>query len=310
MSGRRKVGLLLALLALALTGGWAGEVAGAQKKSDQPPIRIGMIGSMFRDMPAAMVTACLGPFRFLMETQTGLRGKVTAGGDAFQLGEMLNSNQIHLGVFHGFEFAWARLKYPELRPLMIAVNKDNHLYAYVVASKNCDAACLADLKGKGLAIPSRTREHCLLHLERSCQGWTKETYTSVFHITTPSDIETALDDVVDGKADAALVDGVALNCYKEQKPGRFAKLKTVDKSVVFPAAVVAFHKGGVNKATLRRFRVGMINANKKPYGRQLLSLWKMTGFEPIPDDFEEILESVVKTYPPPQYKVTNKQEAH
>jgi hypothetical protein len=74
----------------------------------------------------------------------------------------------------------------------------------------------------------------------------------------------------------------------------------VEKSETVPAAVVAYLPGTVDETTLNRFRDGMINANKSPLGRQFMALWKLTGFEPIPQDYEETLDNILKTYPTPQ----------
>src|SRR5207302_707113 len=101
-------------------------------------------------------------------------------------------------------------------------------------------------------------------------------------ITMPSTIEDALDDVVDDEAQATIVDGVCLDAYKRRKPGRCEKLKTLMLSEIFPSGVVAYHPGALDEATIQRFREGMLNAHKEPLGRQLLTMWKLTGFEPVP----------------------------
>jgi len=297
MTGQRRMGLTGFLLILGIGSAWTGTSMADEGRARDPTIKIGMVASLFRDMPDALVDACMGPFRILMESQTGLHGELVRGGDALALAEQLNSNKFHLAVFHGFEFAWAQKKFPDLRPLMIAVNQHQVLYAHVLVHKDSPAASLADLKGKSLAIPCHTREHCRLFLDRTCQGWGKDLRSFFSQMTRPHSVEDALDDVVDGLAQAVIVDGVSLDCYKKRKPGRFAKLKEIQKSGAFPAAVVAYHAGAVDEATLRRFQKGMINANKTAFGRQLLTLWKMSAFEPIPSDYEQSLAEINKMYP-------------
>jgi ABC-type phosphate/phosphonate transport system substrate-binding protein len=309
MSAWSKIGGLTIAVALALGSSLAIGLHAAQKKTKQPAIRIGMVSSIFRDVPDPMVKVALRPFRLLMETQTGLRGKLVPAGDAMSLAEQLNSNKLQLGVFHGFEFAWAKQKYPELRPLMIAVNRQRYLYAHIVVNQESNIKDLADLQGKTLAVPHCSREHCLLYLERTCQALGKEP-GSFFHIDAPSGLEKALEDVAAGKADAALIDGVALDCYKKLRAPLYAKLKCIQKSGVFPAAVVAYRTGAVDKKTLRRFKAGMVSANQSARGRQMLMLASMTGFEPVPDDYQEILDQVAKIYPAPQdYKVAKKEQS-
>jgi hypothetical protein len=127
-------------------------------------------------------------------------------------------------------------------------------------------------------------------------------------VTKPATVEDALDELVDGTVEAVLVDGVALECYKKRKPGRFAKVKGIEKSGVFPAAVVAYRAGAVDKETLRRFQEGMTNARKSAYGRQLMTLWRMTGFESVPEDYEQTLKDVAKDYPAPKKMKAGKKE--
>lgn len=259
------------------------------------PVRIGMASSLFRDTPEPLVRAMMQPFATLMQSQTGLSGKLIPGGDALNLGQQLAEDRLDLAVFHGIEFGWARQRYPELRPLMIAVNQHPHLYAYLVVRGDDSVAEFSDLKGKAFALPKRSREHCYMFLQRRCKA-PKEFFSEVAN---PTNSEDALDDVVDGAVKAAVIDGVALECFKRRKPARFAQLKLLQKSETFPAGVVAYHPGTLDDATLKTFRDGMMNANKTALGRQLMTLWKLTSFEPVPVDYEETLQSIVKAYPLP-----------
>src|SRR6202035_1873398 len=84
-------------------------------------LHIGLINTLFRDVPKPLACALMQPFRSLVETQTGLDGRLTTAEDALSLGRQLAEDKVQLGVFQGIEFAWARQKYPDLRPLMIVV---------------------------------------------------------------------------------------------------------------------------------------------------------------------------------------------
>ena len=163
-------------------------------------------------------------------------------------------------------------------------------------------SAFADLKGKSLAIARHTPEPCHLFLERKCQaagGKMEEFFSKVTH---PDNVEAGLDDLVDGAFQAVLVDEVALNSYKRRKPGRFAKLKELEKSPIFPAAVVAYRPDKWNEADLKTIRDALLNAHQNPEGRQLLTMWKLTGFEPVPKDYEEMLRGIVKDYARPKTK--------
>jgi ABC-type phosphate/phosphonate transport system substrate-binding protein len=289
--------------ALALLGGFCGILSAPPKAEETHrhtgSVRIGMIATLFRDVPASTMMAMMQPFSTLMEAQTGMSGELVACGDAENLGQQLTEDKVQLGVFHGIEFGWARQRFPELRPLVIAVNQQRFLRAHLIARADSKLDSLADLQDKSLALPQHTREHCQLFLRRRCLEWKKEPAGFFSKITTPANLEDALDDVVDGVVQACLVDDVCLECYKRRKPGRFAKLKIVQSSEIFPAAVVAFRPGVLETATLQRFREGMINANRTTMGRQLMTLWKLTGFEQVPPDYDQTLTDIVKVYPPP-----------
>lgn len=263
------------------------------------PVRIGMVSTLFRDVPPALMMAMMQPFGSIMQRMTGVPGQLVPGGDHDHLGKQLAADEVQLAVFHGIEFAWVRLKHPELQPLMLAVNQDRHLRCHLVVRDDCEAQGFADLAGKTLALPKGTREHSRLFLARNCRECGKDAKALFGKITVPSTIEDALDDVVDDEVQAAIVDGVALDAYKRRKPGRYAKLKTLVRSETFPTGVVAYRPGAIDDERLERFREGMTNAHKDPLGKQMLTLWKLTGFEPVSDDYEATLNNIVKFYPPP-----------
>jgi ABC-type phosphate/phosphonate transport system substrate-binding protein len=293
------------LAALLVTAAAAGLTpAGEEMKTDT--VRIGLASTLFRDTPETLVQTMLRPFRSLMESQTGLSGQLVPGVQPDELGQQLKDEKVQLAVFNGIEFAWARQKSPELTPLMLAVNRQKYLRAYVVVRDDSPAAGLADLKGKSVGIPKRTREHCRVYLERRCAALGKEPKDFFAKVTVPINMELGVDQVVNGESDAALIDGCFLNWYEERKPARFAKLKVIEKSEVFPAAVVAYCAHSIDDATLRRFREGMLSAKDNPRGVQLMTLCQMTSFEPVPDDYEQLLKEIVKTYPPPEKKANEK----
>jgi ABC-type phosphate/phosphonate transport system substrate-binding protein len=286
------------LVGLVLLVSWCGSGRAAGPDPKQPKtLRVGLVNSLFRNYPEWLVQASLPTFRSLVASQTGLDGELIAGGDPDQIGEALTRNQMHLAIFHGFEFAWVRQKYPDLLPLVIIVNQERQLFAHVLVRQDSRATRLADICGRTLALPRTSQEHCRLFLERQCQTGDDPWQRFFSQVTAPANIEDALDDVVDGVVQATVVDGVGLRCYQRRKPGRFAKLKELHKSERFPPAVVAYHAGALDEAALRSFREGMIHANEQPLGRQVLTLWHITGFERVPDDYEQDLAAIAKAYP-------------
>ncbi|MFL5242629.1 MAG: phosphate/phosphite/phosphonate ABC transporter substrate-binding protein [Gemmataceae bacterium] len=264
-----------------------------------PKIRVGVAGSMFRDAPAPLVSALMKPFKSLLDTQTGINGQMVAAGDAEDLGKQLADDKVQLGVFHGFEFAWAQLKHPELKALIITINPPSCCRVNVVIAKDDNCKVLADLKGKVVAIPMHTREHCHLFIERRCLDAGQPMQRFFEKVTTPADMEDALDGVVDGVYAAAVVDGGVLANYAKRKPGRANKLKTLIESEPFPPAVVACNPANLDEAVQKRFAEGLINAGETSKGQRLLTICRITGFETIPSGFEKELLRIAKAYPPP-----------
>src|SRR5258708_1343500 len=138
-------GLLSALFAAVVAAALVSGPAPGEDMAPAPAVRIGVVGSLFRDTPEPMVQPLMRPFKSLMGAQTGLTGQVVSGGDAESLGGQLAKDKVQLGVFHGFEFAWARLKHPALKPLMIVVNQHRTQKAHLVVRADSTVAGFADL---------------------------------------------------------------------------------------------------------------------------------------------------------------------
>ncbi len=273
--------------------------AADEKKDNRPQVlRIGIMATFYRDQPEEIVKTTIGSLKELMLAQTGFDGEPIKVESYEKLGEELAKNNQQLGVFYGHEFAWARKKHAKLRPLVIAVNQAQHLRAYLIIRNDANLSVLEDFQGKSLAIPFHTPEPCYVFLESKCRAAGRKAEQLFTKIVRPANVEVALDDVVDGTVDACLVEEVARNAYQRRKPGRFAKLKEAQKSEVFPAAVVAFRPEYWDKADLEIIKGSLLKAQQNPEGRQLLTLWKLTGFEQVPYDYEKALAKVLKAYPP------------
>src|SRR5262245_24160303 len=260
-------------------------------------VRIGLPANLFRDVPKPAVQALLATFAGLMEKQTGVTGELVLLGDTAELGRELDAGRIQLAVFHGFEFAWERSRHPELRPLCIAVNQQQKLSAHLVVCQNCQAKSAADLRGKVVALPRGSREHCRLFLNRRlARGERAEVY---YQVVTPPNVSLALEDVLNGKAEAAVVDGVSLETFKFLSPAQAAQLKVLQSAEGFPAGVVAYRSGGLDETSLRKFRDGLLRCKATVEGQQLMMLWKLSAFEAVPADYEPTLTEILRQFPPP-----------
>jgi ABC-type phosphate/phosphonate transport system substrate-binding protein len=297
MSATRCLSVAVLAVSAILPASVLGRSAGAEEVAGTNPVRIGVVGSLFRDTPEPLVQAVMKPLKSLLDSQTGINGKMVAGGDALTLGNQLADDKVQLAVFHGFEFAWVHQKHAELKPLIVAVSSPSCAKVNVIVHKDCPAKKIADLKGLKLVVAQHTREHCHLFLERSCP----ESPTKFFvEVSTPADYEDALDAIVDGASDATVIDGGCLDTYARRKPGRFAKLKTLVQSESFPWAVVACNPANFNDAAQKRFREGIISVAQTSKGENLLAVCRITSFENVPESYEKDLKAIAKAYPAPE----------
>jgi ABC-type phosphate/phosphonate transport system substrate-binding protein len=266
--------------------------------SEPSSIRIGLVKTLFRDVPELLIPIGLRPMKALMESQTGVNGDLVPAGDCENLARQLKDDELQLGVFHGVEFAWVRQNYPTLKPLVIAVNGPAYLRAHLVVRADSDVAAGFNLKGKIIELPRMSSEHCLLFLERRCcptGDCPEKFFAKVIGSNNAAD---ALDDVVDDDAQGVVVDEVVYEAYRKNKPGRAAKLKSVQQSELFPCAVIAYQSGAVSDRILDAFRDGLIGAKENPKAQSLLKANRVTGFEAIPADYEKSLLEIAKAYPP------------
>jgi ABC-type phosphate/phosphonate transport system substrate-binding protein len=291
-------GLGMTILALGLAAMLAPPGAGAAEPSRPSTVRIGLVGTLFRDTPTALIEPMMRPFKSLMESQTGVTGQMVLAKDGEDLRKKLEGEQVHFGVFHGFEFAWARQKQAGLKPLVIAINQYPYLKAYVVVNRESDINGVVGLKGKSAALPRFSREHCHLFLDRCCLtcGSAPKDYFSA--LSKPQDAEAALDQVADGTIEAAIVDKLALEAYERSKPGWFGYLKVAQESEPFPATVVSYKDGTIDEETLQRFRDGLVKANQTRTGKTVLGMCRISAFEPVPADYLQTLDQILKVYPP------------
>lgn len=291
MLSRRLLGPGLAALALTLLS-VTGLTPSTQAESNIPQsMRIGMVGSLFTDVPKGLINVIIAPsFASLMKEFSGMDGQMAPGGDYAQVAADLMEGKTQLAVMHGIEFGWAQQKHPELRPLMIAVNKYPTLQAHIVVAKDDAPTSIDALKGEEIALAKRSKEHCRLFIDKLGLN-TK--------VVRPANIEQALDDVCSGNIKSAVVDNVSLEFYRDIKPGCFNRLKVISQSDIFPAAVIAYRQGGLDEIRLGKFRDGMIAANRSAKGRDLMGMFKISSFEPVPADYAQVMSQILKAYPAP-----------
>jgi ABC-type phosphate/phosphonate transport system substrate-binding protein len=277
-------------------------ISGAAAHGQQAKIDvlcIGTSGTLTSDAPGSKEEGALETLRNFIKEETGLNNEILRQKSWSELLDKMVKGQLHLGVFQGYEFAWAQEKHPDLKPLALAVNVYRYPVAYVVTGRDNKAKTFADLQGQSLALPAISARYLHLFVERQSQANGKELKTFFSKIPSPENVEDALDDVVDGVVQATVVDRAGLEAYKRRKPGRFNRLKEVARSQPFPPTVVVYYGTVLDQATLKRFRDGLLGASRKEKGQTLLTLFRLTGFEAVPRDFDRVVAETRKAYPPP-----------
>jgi hypothetical protein len=76
-------------------------------------------------------------------------------------------------------------------------------------------------------------------------------------------------------------------------------LKEVACSQRFPALIVAYYDKTLDGPTLRQLQDGLLRAGAREKEKVALSLFRLTGFDPVPADFEQVLAETCKAYPAP-----------
>ncbi len=276
----------------ALGDPWPGHAASGTD------LRLGVVTTLFRDFHKSAIEYLTAPLRSLLQTQTGLAGRLESTTDPLTLAKQLQENQLDVAIFHGFEFAWARQKYTQLQPLLV-VSNPQPFQADLLVARDSSFASPGDLKGKALALPRQSRAHLHLFLERRCIGEGKEPRDYFSRIARPIDGADALDMVAGGTVQAALVDHSQVEAYRKNQPENFGKLRVLLQSEIFPTGVIAYRKGALAEEMVQRIRTGMISASKTTQGQELLKLCRMPGFDLPPADFDQVLQATARTYPPP-----------
>ena len=138
-----------------------------------------------------------------------------------------------------------------------------------------------------------------LFVDRQCQARNKKPKEFFSRMVTKGNVEDILDAVVDGVMQSGVVERVGLEAYKRRKPGRFNQLKELVKSPPVLPPLIASYENRLDQATLARLRSGLVGANRKDKGQTLLTLFRLTGFEAAPANFDRLLTQTQRTFPAP-----------
>lgn len=275
-------------------------LGGPRATAADPVLKIGLPETMFYGLPPEIAHTAAKPFQAVFDKQSGFVSEVAVVKDHAALADQLSKGKLDVAVFHGFEYAWVKDN-PALVPLLVTVPRSKHR-ACLVVNVDSKAENAASLKGECVAIPSNTKAHCRLYLERLKDGLPAGCCDAAKFDTKTLSVEEALDAVSTSKCVSALVDASALAAYRADKPGAGKQLKVLSESDAFPAGVIVYRKDAFNLQTANKISGGLIKSVKTPQGGLLTSLWRLEGFAEMSPDFRAELEKCLKAYPAPKAK--------
>lgn len=260
-------------------------------------LRVGATGTLTGKGDSSDEEAGVDLMRAYLKEETGLNNEIAKEKDWQVLLAMLAKGQVHVVVFQGYEYAWAQEHHPELRPMVVAINGFRYPTAHVMVRRDHAAKDYAGLRGQTVALPAVNQEFVRLYVDRQCAAAGKPTEGFFSKLVIPDNAEDAMDDVVDGQVQVAIVEGVAFDAYRRRKPGRFSQLRELTRSPAFPPMVFAHYGSYLDENTLQRFRSGLLAAAQKRTGARLLMLSRLSAFEPAPAEFTKVLAATRLAYP-------------
>jgi ABC-type phosphate/phosphonate transport system substrate-binding protein len=287
---------LLLALAIAVPGVGGAEPSAAPATAPEL-VKVGIMDGMFRGVPPGLVKAGGNQFGGLFKNIIGLPGAVESEADHEGMAKKLNQGKLHIGVLHGFEWAWIKGNNPDLAVVAITIPSALPRACIVVNTKEA-APGPQSLKGANVEIPFNMKAHGIMyveHLEKTLPAGSLKP-----SITEDSSYEELLDEVGKGKTKAALVDSTNLASYQMGFPGKAGRIKVLCQSEPMPQTVLVYNTKTLPKDTVQQIRNGLVGAHKNAQGSAFLFLWNLKGFEAPNAAFDDLVAKCVKEYPAPK----------
>ncbi len=274
----------------------AAALAAAPGRADDGEVyRVGIARSAFRDVPRHLLPFAGQPFQDLVKVQTGLDGRVTLDSEWAAVVRDLDAGKLHVGVLQGHEYAWAREKFPDLRPLVCSINRTKEVLAFLIVRHDAGAS-LAELKGRRVVLATRLKDHARMFLEKRQAAEKGDGFRSLPAVDT---VHEAIRQVTGGEADLTVAGHAAWVSFQKLHPGSARNLKVLARSEEFPPAILVYKKGGISEAALTKLRDGLLTAHKTAKGARLMGLIRVEKFDVVPAGYEASVQACLKAYPAP-----------
>jgi ABC-type phosphate/phosphonate transport system substrate-binding protein len=218
--------------------------------------------------------------------------------DLLKTAAKLRSGQVHVAAMTGLEYGWLRdLAGRGLQPLVIsnAGLRTGESEQLIVREGGKQ---LQELRGAKLAVfakPYPSAHIYLRQLQRARGSDFLSGRTAVL-----SNASKALQAVLSGGADAAIIDTYTLQGYQRVFPGQAARLRIVDRTKSYPMVpVVGFpqHMNRIRAGLWGEVQTELTRVHTNPRAAAFLEVWRVRGFNMPPGDYDRSAAQAAKDFP-------------
>ncbi|MFT3882678.1 MAG: PhnD/SsuA/transferrin family substrate-binding protein [Gemmatales bacterium] len=259
---------------------------------DDAPVKVALLESVFSGQSREKIVEQIKPFADIIQKETGTKAVFDVMSLAQAEGDF-KSGKIQLVILTGLEYAWLHAQDPDTKALLVAGIDPGATRTVFIVKQDDTAKEVKDLQGATLSVPEKVPYLSQFYVNKVAG----QPLDKAFKLMKNDNVDDTIEAVLDGKARGAMVTGAGFDVFKERKPGRAKKLKVIHESPDFPPATVMYHEKQADKAALEKFKKALLGANDKPEGSRVLTLFKLKGFETLPEGFEKQVTETAKGFP-------------
>jgi len=259
---------------------------------DDAPVKVALLESVFSGQSRDKIIEQIKPFADIIQKDTGTKAVFDVMSLA-QAESEFKSGKIQLVILTGLEYAWLHEQDKNAQALLVASIDPGSTRTVFLVKQDDTAKEVKDLQGATMSVPEKVPYLSQFYVNKV----TGQPLDKAFKLVKADNVDDTIEAVLDGKARGAMVTAAGFDVFKERKPGRAKKLKVIHESPDFPPATVMFHEKQADKAALEKFKKALLGANDKPEGSRVLTLFKLKGFELLPEGFEKQVTETAKGFP-------------
>jgi hypothetical protein len=278
--------------------------AGTQAASADEPLVVGMAQNLIPKNKRRQAEKVLEKLVLLVgqEVNYPTKLRLIPGGTKQAIvgvGNDLRTGKLHLAVFNGLEYGWMKqLTGGRVRTLVSSDQNIEAVQYEQLMIRNGFAQKVDELRGKSLVLYQDPYPSLTIYLKqlRSQSGATLLNQ----QLPAVPNGSLALEAVIQGAADATIVDLYTLQGYQNVRPGRVAQLQVLAHSPAYPIAPVFGDEQVVNKLRPNLWRDvqrSMTGIHRNPDAKAFLDTWRVRRFKLPTDEFEKQADKAAQDFP-------------